>query len=838
MLPPYLYGRFRRYQDDTDYLVQWLLHAATKTSFRPILFDSSRPPRPRYKNGTHITPIVREITLEELLRLAQVVATSGQLAPPAVILRIKRAIALHKDCAKKFLRPGEPYVGRSKFLIFLYQVLSLLEAEKSESSTASSDDEKWSAGGDELTLTDQLASLTIDEAEAAFHVGSFQFDIVAEHRVFIDRDNWLGQNPDSNKDQDFCTSQYFEGFCLFRDLEEIRVFIEQTWTEYQHETLNLMNASISTEAALQLAKDLIDEAAIRWGVKIERRGKLTPASVHLQTFMYEAICEYSGRESSPWTNVLWNLDTSDIADWCYLPAKTILDRWKTDRLDCFEFAEVDHWMQMASREQLPHIKRFDRDMCFFLSTHSEFRTMYDLRHSYAAELPVQDHITESIIEFIDTGDYTLWLAFATQIYLDIKRAMISNDDKPKNDLRFSGLQIKRDIETYWKTASSFPPSVRWPLKEEDKIRNVYKTIDTCVVHDAVDEHGRLVTKSKIKSGLLQPSHNFLSGHPVFCGLVMLKLTTTMQRIRLALTNHWGLVQPLAFLYNFVNHTDNSSLRWPDMDTFIKMHGEKRVFIGARPTSTTLSLSRVNIAAGLSRSAGNVEPFELKTPITNFFVVYYQQSHRINYILANVSKVLDGLVLQYSKTACVEDDTVSRLDALLFEWSRSHNIDALEMLRFFGNNLQTEESLVLFNHFSMHETALQLLCSIKAKQRHILGHFYDEAVVPDHTHIGKLVICIFRLAVAQEESSGEGIRVMSDCAKLMKPYLDKNGACIQKQLEHACKDKRPLIAEMLEAKRKGIWKAFRRSLRKKLSLHRRDRSARCLVKEVFTVGGKS
>lgn len=65
----------------------------------------------------------------------------------------------------------------------------------------------------------------------------------------------LDDELDDEIDANFLTC-----FCLLEDLKNIRDFLSLTWADYQGGNVDLMSASVTTDVALSLAKQAIEQA--------------------------------------------------------------------------------------------------------------------------------------------------------------------------------------------------------------------------------------------------------------------------------------------------------------------------------------------------------------------------------------------------------------------------------------------------------------------------------------------------------------------------------------------------------------------------------------------------
>lgn len=83
---------------------------------------------------------------------------------------------------------------------------------------------------------------------------------------------------------------------------------------------------------------------------------------------------------------------------------------------------------------------------------SEFAFLGDFK----LPLPVMDELTRGVIEMCKTKKPPIWLAFAAQIFLDIKNILRDQLGKGFSDLRMAGLATKKSIIDHFKFHESWP----------------------------------------------------------------------------------------------------------------------------------------------------------------------------------------------------------------------------------------------------------------------------------------------------------------------------------------------------------------------------------------------
>lgn len=101
----------------------------------------------------------------------------------------------------------------------------------------------------------------------------------------------------------------------------MRTFISITWSEYQDKEIDLMNAAVVTDSALHLAQYLVKEVEVDWRLARTRKGD------DLQNIVFNLAAIRRGIVANPSTEIglPYNKNMTDVADWCYVPTKVLLE---------------------------------------------------------------------------------------------------------------------------------------------------------------------------------------------------------------------------------------------------------------------------------------------------------------------------------------------------------------------------------------------------------------------------------------------------------------------------------------------------------------------------------
>jgi hypothetical protein len=381
----------------------------------------------------------------------------------------------------------------------------------------------------------------------------------------------------------------------------------------------------------------------------------------------------------------------------------------------------------------------------------------------------------------------------------------------------SGLRIQKTIDDYLQLSRTHPQPKFWPKEGDKEIQNIGSTVKSWIIQDLFLD---IRVRSKL-DGIGSPpeKHALFSQHAILCGLILFSLNIRMQFLGQQLITQWYDVQQLAFLHNLViNSPTHKDLRWPDLDAFIKIHGESHIFIGSRPKNANESLNRLELAAGVSSAANfardsrskrfhnpdgkNTRLLKPTTAVTNLFFARYAGAPEEDAGILNIDRILDELS-QKSKLESSSKGLQGANPELIIarKWSNAHNIDTLQLLAFLKSKLFEEEPILMYNYFGMHKRSVELLRLTRDKEHQKFVQYFTSAYMPDESFISNIVILIHHVAQGSAQgaramglaSGGVEVtsRIVTSAGDVMREYLKKNGDVACKELRVFCKNKKPI-----------------------------------------------
>lgn len=764
------------------------------------------------EDGSEIDTVHFTVTTKDLQKLAEVVASSAVTVPQPVLTVVKRAIRLRKTVTSWFLGQGDSESNKrhAHFITALEQICETLEWKTNRPSEADAKQppSMFRAEGNDAYASEFLnryAVLTVEEPQESAQPEPTYASPKKLVEVDIDEED--------DRTESYLGHLYFKTLCMLQDLKDMRTFISHTWSEYREKKIDLMNASIVADSALRLAKDLAEEIEGEWRTSEVLRSDDT------QSIIYKVAAFLRDISATPSTEIglPYNKNMVDVAGWCYIPTKILLESFadvlEDGDLPVLRKRNFDSYNPKANRERMTVEQKLNEDKIILLSLLPEF-CMFD---TFGIQMPTEDVVTRGLVEFSKTRTVTLWLSFASQVFLDIHHTMRHSSLSAFQDLRLSGLRIQKTVENYLQLAESHPQPKFWPLGRDEEIQGIGVTVESWIAQDPFFE---IRTCSASFRSLPPPEkHALFSAHAILCGLILFHLHMRMQLVGQQLVTQWYDVQQLAFLHNLIIQSPtHKDVRWPDMDAFIKIHGESHIFIGSRPKNTSESLNRLELASGISSAANysrdtrnkgahklnrrTARVLEPTTAVANLFRAQYVDGVEKDAGIGNMDRVLDELSKQSSlETSGIEFQRFHPKSMVSQQWSNSHRISTLQLLAFLKTKLFEEEPVILFNYFGMHQRAIELLRLIQAKEHDKFVQYSTAAYMRDESFISNIVILIHHVARGSAAAAramgfasggtGIGSRILASVGDIMRGYLQNNGDVACKELRVFCRNKKPI-----------------------------------------------
>lgn len=532
----------------------------------------------------------------------------------------------------------------------------------------------------------------------------------------------------------------------------------------------------------------------------------------------------------------YNEELSDIAEFAFFPTGVLLQSFlaviKNGNIPVYKPGYYGNYNAKADRLKMSVVEKFNEDKILLL----ELLPEYCVVANFGALLPVRDEITAGFVEYYTTKDFNLWHCFASQVVLDAHHATRYCRLSAAADLRMSGLCIARTIDDYFKLSKTHPHPEFWPKEGDLEIEEIRNLIATWIEGDpllAIRMDAYSVIDKNNRSGAQQL---LFSRNPVICGILVFSLKVRMQIIGQSLLSQWFDVQQLAFLYNLVQLTPGLKFPWPDMELFLKIHGESNIFVGDRPKDAAQSLNRLELVTGISSatrfakdsrkkqgdfhkpdgvgSARRLKPTATKAVnlVRNRYLQHTPGYTPLRSIeAAEVGKFLEELskestMTAVSKTASTNGPIAQTRALLGRKWRNTRHVGTLQLLAVLKGKLFEEEPILMFDYFGMHKRSMELFRLIKAKEHHKFVQYFTERYMPSDAFLPNLTILIHHVARGSAESgkamglgstSGRDTfqvsRMVTSCGEVMESYLKNNGDATIKYLKLFAKNKKQLLA---------------------------------------------
>lgn len=247
-------------------------------------------------------------------------------------------------------------MSHSHFISIMEEGCEILE--RRATSTAEESIVQWEDGDDKsamMLLKNQFSALTVQEPRdqedgrpTEGHIVEYEID----------------EEDDYAEATQFLSVMLFEAFCLFEDLHNIRQFIEQTWSEYLEGKIDLTNTSVVTDTAIQLTKQLIEEF-------VANQPELND-DLLIQKLVYgaAALARGTNPESYIGSGEPYNMETADIADWCYLPTYVLLNSFQDvlqpGQVPVYKKGHIGIYHPRANRGRMTASQKFHEDKLILL----------------------------------------------------------------------------------------------------------------------------------------------------------------------------------------------------------------------------------------------------------------------------------------------------------------------------------------------------------------------------------------------------------------------------------------------------------------------------------------
>jgi hypothetical protein len=599
------------YKQGTSQVITWLGKTAAQCGYEAFAATGTAPsqkspkkkaPKSKQKSSSNAQSksINHTISTNQLPVLATFISehfkdVSDFKALPGILEVLKDVISRRKEWGKNFKIPDPAAAAsneRHKHFVTVLEevhqilggVMNALHISTLKSSANAVEDGKLS---DEKALTNIFAILDIEESvdqEETVTVPSQGPSSAPTTTVTYELEDEVDEEE-----------IYFSIYCFFKDFQDLRPQISQSWADYISGILDLAAVAVTTNVYLEM----LQRAETKLLASIPKKFKL---------FDYEKITLLFQKTIAITRDVdpafrqqkgdLINMDLRDVADFTCLPTYIFLSSFLPVIQGSIApvmkpgfFGDVD-----LSGQPLSWRDTVNQDKIVLLELFPEYCILNQIRN----ELPVQDELSRGLREMMRTKKIPMWLVLGCRIYLDIHHTMLSNIGKAHKDLQTEGLHVSKTLQEYADFSKDMSIE-NWP-KQNDKVLQMIKLeADLWVNKDTIAVAQKKVFNSAGLSEEYMKPYSLLSRQPLLCGLMLFRLNLLMQEAGTTLVNAWGSLPSTLHLYNALKHECPPATfhPWQDLDALIRIQSPQRIFVGDCPTTTAEYIKRFCLVMGYS-----------------------------------------------------------------------------------------------------------------------------------------------------------------------------------------------------------------------------------------------
>jgi hypothetical protein len=590
---------------------------------------------------------------------------------------------------------------------------------------------------------------------------------------------------------------YIKILCFFRDFEDMRDHIRQSWLDYASGIVDLAAVAVATNVALEI----LQRAETELLESIPKRYNITGYN-QIQGILYLAIAQSRGVEptSRQQPEDVINMDLQDIADFTSMPVYILLSSF----LPVLEggpvpvmkpgyFGEIDR-----SGRPLSWRERFNQHKIALLDLLPDFCVVSKL----GPPLPIMDELTRGLIVMVETRKIPIWLVLGSQLYLDIHDAMIQHPmgkiDMALTELQRMGQHASQTLQSYIKFSAKMSIDT-WPKQNDQMLQYFKSEVDAWINKDAYfPSKKRQFQANKLDVSTIPP-YSLFSKQPLLCGLLLFRLNMLLQDTGITLVNAWGSLPTVLHLYNAVKHeSPNQEFPvWEDLEAVINIHGKNRIFIGDYPCDPEHYFKRFCLVMGWSASmlASNRREgrntIQSQTPASN-------RGPREMIATSAVTKIFKP---QYCDNKANSDVTFHRIQELLRESStkqqRASPFLAVPFISSLQEKVQSDILTLNIDYIDLHMRCFDLLRNIHTTlHSDFVKYLQSPNYIEKESELPFLVGYLFMISTGSAKAAdhlkigGKGVEVRSKtllkAADIVETLIRKEGNIEIKRVEEYCR----------------------------------------------------
>ncbi|TVY38400.1 hypothetical protein LOCC1_G008766 [Lachnellula occidentalis] len=853
MLPSSLTGTYERYKDDTSTFLRWLLENAPKSratkdkdGSAPAATPSPAPSKTARLKGKARLDAKKAVSapptnsydsqeycivsLKELMPLATSIVNCDKpfITVPTHVFRAGlRAVSARKRCTSHFKRTTEDKETEesnqrhSYFSSLMEDVLRILQPrflatrQRQTDHTEPGSTEKIPSFE---TIENRFAALELEDTEELETASTFSPERAARvYEVERSRDKKVLEEE-----------KMFSIFCLLQDFWQLRDYVTTLWSDYKDRKIDVITASVTTNAAFMLAIRTQDEALAAYPELCDTQDIITALKSYTP-------CDETGDETT-WASS--PRDGVNLEDWAFGA--------EYDILGSFCHSEAPNEIPPKRGYDGLHIPFPDGSTM----SHEDQRLQnMNLLHDILPEfglfgfiskvhLYAQDELTRGICLMIHNGFIPIWLPMATKCYLDICLLLQDKVGDAFSDGREIQDHAKSTIDRYLE----FSDGLNTKVDFETQTKIIKKWAFGFGRFMFSDSTFRIKVSLHEKFGLPPPHvserYYLFLRQPILCGLIAYRIALVFRSLGLALNRRWGTITYPAHLYNALRKKTNPISVWPLMEEAINQHGGDNLFVGGRPNTISDCFKHIELATGgsvsnLAKNRRNIRKVHARRgtrrrlidtyTLGTIFEENFQQGKAgidemdkdKEFLHRRVKEYLDPEVTQQPSIYRVEKSLNSQVKeaalaanptskSLRCEW-QTKCLTSLQLLEALRESMLAEMPKLEFKYFHMYEHSIKMLKilgdELDADFVKLLGPGYLES----DGHLQHIAYWILSIAFHCDELvSLTGSAVSNGKSKMIRRdltvgshLLDKVGRVVEKFLGEQAAEEQALEEQAAE-----------------------------------------
>ena len=522
-------------------------------------------------------------------------------------------------------------------------------------------------------------------------------------------------------------------YCLFKDINSIRLSVRAIWTKYTLGQNTLVYASIMTHRAIGIIGCMEENFLgtfpfIRDGETVIR---LFQATALMDRIEMSVVDKERNLLAEHWHDD----DDIKIGRWCYFPILNVLHAF----CEFIQSGKPRHITLEALKGSICHadgrakIARDIRieDIAILLEAFNDCVVL----STRVAESD-DDSLTAGVREMCMTKRVTLELCFASQVYLDISHVVGDNRGQGFVSLHDFGTEAKECLTK----ALSFPPSSRiWPVGCHESLEEMVSYINRIIVVDVLTILEKEIYAPNCSRPAKNESFGLLRRNPFLCGTQIKLIARGMYNTGKTLALNSGSLLFVAHLYNALRQTSHLEIEWPQLELCISALTCDRLFGGDAPK--TLQQCSDRSVALLKERAGA------------FVCSEACQKRPRPHDLERVTRY--WAVRPCSPKVGKENPTVpsSSGDAAWRLWETTRPPNPLEVMDLLEINTRKECQSLSYNLVGIHFICLDLLRRLRSALHDTLVSYISEEYIKQEDQLP--LIAGYIIAVAGKSSDGLG-----------------------------------------------------------------------------------